>query len=125
MRNASFCAVDIVRRFAALFLIAVSLLLPAGSAPAFAPSDHRAMADCPHAAAAVHEPGSTQRPAGQAGMPQCCHALPMAAEIVAAAQQLALIPAARLLPGSDTLPASFVVGPDVPPPRTGSFLRLS
>jgi len=112
---ASFTAVDIVRHLLALLLIAVSLLMPGGSLPAYAMPDHRAVVDCPHAAA--EEPGPAHRPAGQAAMPQCCHALPMAIEIVAGVQRFAFIRAALHRPGSDTAPASFVVGPDVPPPR--------
>jgi hypothetical protein len=114
-RNANFTAVDTVRHLLALLLIAVSLLMPGGSLPAFAMPDHRAVADCPHAA--VAETGPAQRPAGPAAMPQCCYALPMAAEIVAGVQALVSIPASVLRPRSDTAPAPFVVGPDVPPPR--------
>ncbi len=114
-RNASFCPVHIVRRLAALILIAINLLLPGGVAPAQAMPVH-AMADCPHAMAP--QPGPDRH--GHAGLPvmaQCCYALPMMAEVVGAPPLLPAMPEAILRPGSDTMPVSIALGPDLPPPR--------
>jgi hypothetical protein len=114
--SASFTAVPIVRRLAALLLIVASLLMPGGSMPAHAAPGHApAMMDCPHAVLGGAAP--QHRPAGGPVMPQCCYALPMAMELALLHPLATHLSLFLPRPRSDTMPTAIAVGPEVPPPR--------
>lgn len=127
---------QIVRRFAALVLIVVSLLVPVGAGPAMAATDHAGQADCPHAAvlspagtashlaapphamALVSSQAPLHQPAGPAGLPSCCTAIPTATALLEMTPDLATdFPGGLFRPISDFMPAQRSIGPDLPPPR--------
>lgn len=130
-----FHGVDIARRFAALFLIVVSLLLPGGSGQAMAATDHVGQVGCPHAAmispsgGAAHSGATshammvsgeapTQTPSGAIALPTCCTAMPTSAPLLEATPDLAAgLSGSLLRPLSDEMPAQRSIGPDLPPPR--------
>jgi len=127
--------VEIARRFAALVLIVVSLLLPGGSGSAWAMADHAGQADCPHAATLLPSGNASHasvtahvmpvvsgaghsRPAAAPTLPSCCIAMTTPAPALDAAPVLATgETAGRLRPLSDAMPAQRSIGPDLPPPR--------
>jgi hypothetical protein len=119
--NAQLRRVDIARRFVALLLVAASLLLPGGAMPAVAmpgatPTDHAAMADCPHASTVMTPQQPTSHPAGLPAMSSCCHAVPaLLVELLARREPVE--PRSLPKPISDAMPAAIAIGPDVPPPR--------
>jgi len=120
-RNDQFRRVDIVKRFVALLLILLGLLVPGGSGPAMAAMEHLGQADCPHAAMATPSDmtaHSTRSTHPLSVVPSCCNALPSSLPLQDAMPELADA-APRVLPRplSEDMPAQRAIGPDLPPPR--------
>lgn len=108
----------IARRFVALLLIALSVLLPIGSMPAMAMADHAGQVACPHVVQAGPADKASHQPVGLPSLPPCCYAMPNAATLVEATPPaVSALPDAPPRPHSDDMPASLALGPDLPPPR--------
>ncbi|MBN9026804.1 MAG: hypothetical protein J0H20_14675 [Rhizobiales bacterium] len=132
----------LARRFAALVLIVVSLLLPGGSGSAWAMADHAGQADCPHAAMVLPSGNASHGgamahvamahvmpvvavsgaphplPAAAPSLPACCIAITSTVPALDAGPAFAAgETGARLRPLSDAMPAQRSIGPDLPPPR--------
>jgi hypothetical protein len=125
-----FHGVDIARRLAALFLIAVSLLLPGGSGQAMAAANHVGQVGCPHAAmvspsgGAAHSAmmtglsSASHPPSGPILLPSCCFAMPTSAPLLETPPDVVdAVMRVRQRPLSDEIPAQQAIGPDLPPPR--------